>query len=91
MKIQILSDAVLVRDFPARGDRPALTFRQQKAAIIRDGEFPLPFKVSLKPDQRPYSPGFYEFTTESFLSDEYERLKFSRDIGLSPLPASAKA
>ena len=82
MKIQVLSDAVQTREFPARDGKPAISFRQQDAAIIRDGQFPLPFKMPLRADQRAYGPGFYEFGPESFSADEYGRLKFTRDLSL---------
>lgn len=97
MKIQILSDNVLVKSIPARGDRAAMQFNEQVAAIIDpSGGFPKPFKVSLQAGEHPYRPGFYTFDLSSFVTDEYERLKIGRDVKLVPLaddkpvPAPAK-
>ena len=48
MKIQILSDKVLVKSIPARGDRAAMQFNEQVAAIIDpEGGFPAVQKPSL--------------------------------------------
>lgn len=88
MKVQVLTDAVQTREFPARDGKPSMTFRQQQAAVIRDGDFPKPFKIGLRPDQKPYAPGLYEFTPESIVTDEYERIKFGRDIGLEKIAAA---
>ena len=99
MKIQILSDNVLVKSIPARGDRAAMQFNEQVAAIVDpNGGFPKPFKISLEAGEHPYRPGFYTFDPASFVTDEYERLKIGRGIKLLALsddkpnaPAPAKA
>lgn len=86
MKIQILSDNVLVKSIPARGDRAAMQFNEQVAAIIdANGGFPKPFKISLQAGEHPYRPGFYTFDQSSFVTDEYERLKIGRDVKLVPI------
>ena len=86
MKIQILSDNVLVKSIPARGDRAAMQFNEQVAAIIdSNGGFPKPFKISLQAGEHPYRPGFYTFDQSSFVTDEYERLKIGRDVKLVPI------
>jgi len=98
MKIQILSDKVLVKKIPARGERAAMEFNEQTAAIIdSNGGFPKPFKISLQAGEHPYRPGMYTFDQSSFVTDEYERLKIGRDVKLVPLaddkpvPAAPKA
>ena len=86
MKIQILSDNVLVKSIPARGDRAAMQFNEQVAAIVDpNGGFPKPFKISLEAGEHPYRPGFYTFDPASFVTDEYERLKIGRGIKLLAL------
>lgn len=99
MKIQILSDKVLIKSIPARGERAAMQFNEQVAAILdNDGGFPKPFKISLEAGEHPYRPGMYTFDPASFVTDEYERLKMGRGIKLvalpddkTPVPAPAKA
>jgi len=86
MKVQILSANVIAKDIPAKGDRAAMSFREQQAAIVRDDGFPKPFRISLQHGQYPYPPGFYTFTTDSFVTDEYERIKFGRNVALEPIP-----
>ncbi|MFA4385490.1 single-stranded DNA-binding protein, partial [Xanthomonas perforans] len=49
-----MSSAVAIRSFPARDGKPATHFREQTAAVLRDGDFPLPFTISLDEDQAPY-------------------------------------
>lgn len=86
MKIQILSDKVLVKSIPARGDRAAMQFNEQVAAIIDpEGGFPKPFKISLEAGEHPYRPGFYSLHPASFVTDEYERLKLGRSMKLLPI------
>ncbi|MEN5206694.1 single-stranded DNA-binding protein [Stenotrophomonas terrae] len=83
MKIQILSDKVLTKSIPARGERAAMQFNEQVAAILdNDGGFPKPFKISLEAGEHPYRPGMYTFDPASFVTDEYERLKIGRGIKL---------
>lgn len=96
MKIQILSDKVLVKSIPARGDRAAMQFNEQVAAIIDpEGGFPKPFKISLEAGEHPYRPGFYTLDPASFVTNEYEQLKLGRSVKLLQLaddkPAPAKA
>lgn len=91
MKVQILSSNVLTKDIPARGEKAAISFKEQQAAIIKEDGFPKPFRISLQPMQHPYPPGMYTFHPDSFVTDEYERLKFARDVTLVLLPASAQA
>lgn len=88
MKVQILNGDVISRTLPARDGKPALTFRTQKAAVLRDNDFPLPFSLSLQDDQQPYAKGEYEFSATSLEQGPYDGLKFARRITLvSPAPA----
>lgn len=90
MKVQVMTDAVETRSFPAKEGRAAVSFREQKAAVIREGDFPLPFKLSLDDDQRAYAPGFYEIDPTSLESGKFGGLEFGRRIRLTPLPAGPK-
>lgn len=86
MKIQILSDQVLVKSIPARGDRAAMQFNEQRAAIVDpNGGFPKPFKISLEAGEHPYRPGFYTLDPDSFVTNEYEQLKLGRSVKLMAL------
>ncbi|MCL1532670.1 G5P family DNA-binding protein [Xanthomonas nasturtii] len=82
MKIQILSSAVAVRSFPARDGKPATHFREQTAAVLRDGDFPLPFTIGLDEDQAPYTEGFYVIDPKSLQNSKYGGLEFGRRIRL---------
>lgn len=88
MKVQILNGDVIARTLPAREGKAALTFRSQKAAILRENDFPLPFSVSLQDDQQPYPKGLYEFDASSLEAGPYDGLKFARRLVLVPVPAS---
>lgn len=89
--IIIKSDAVHTREIPARGDRAKITFREQKAAIEKGEDFPVPFNVQLADDQRPYPPGRYSLDLASLEVNEYGSLKMGRRVALVPLPAAVAA
>lgn len=94
MKVQIMSEHVESRSFPARDGRAAVHFREQKAAIERPGDFPLPFKLTLDELQEPYKVGTYELCPTSLESNKYGGLDFGRRIRLltpSPAPAPVSA
>ncbi len=91
MKVQVMSEQVETRSFPAREGKAAVHFREQKAAIERPGDFPLPFKLTLDDDQQPYKPGSYELCPSSLESNKYGGLDFGRRIRLlTPSPAPGK-
>lgn len=88
MRVQILNGDVISRTLPARDGKPSLTFRSQKAAVLRDNDFPLPFSLSLQDDQQPYPKGEYEFDAASLEAGKFDGLQFARRIVLrSPAPA----
>lgn len=94
MKVEVMTDQVETRSFPAREGKAAVNFREQKAAILRPGDFPLPFKLTLDDDQQPYKPGTYELCPSSLESNKYGGLDFGRRIRLltpSPAPGPAAA
>lgn len=84
LKVLIMSAHVATRDLPARGEKPAMTFRNQSAAIERPGDFPLPFQLSLDESQAPYPPGEYTLCPSSFQNDKYGGLQFARRTVLIP-------
>ncbi|ANO58019.1 single-stranded DNA-binding protein [Xanthomonas oryzae] len=90
MKVQVMSSAVAVRSFPAREGKPATHFREQTAAVLRDGDFPLPFIIGLDEDQAPYGEGFYIIDPKSLQNNKFGGLEFGRRIRLIP-DATAKA
>lgn len=92
MKVQVMSEQVETRSFPARDGKVATQFREQKAAIDRPGDFPLPFKLTLDDDQQPYKPGTYDLCPSSLQSSKYGGLEFGRRVRLltpSPPPGAA--
>lgn len=84
LKVLIMNAHVNQRDLPARGEKPAMTFRTQSAAIDRPGDFPLPFALSLDEGQAPYQPGEYTLCPTSFQNDKYGGLQFARRTVLIP-------
>lgn len=92
MKVQILSETFAVRSFPARDGKAAVNFREQKAAVIRDNDFPLPFIIGLDDDQQPYKVGTYELCPTSLQNNKFGGLEFGRRVRLlTPSPAPGKA
>jgi len=92
MKVEVMSEQVDTRSFPARDGKAAVQFREQKAAVIRPNDFPLPFKLTLDDDQQPYRPGTYELCPTSLESNKYGGLDFGRRIRLlTPSPAPGPA
>lgn len=94
MKVEIISENIAVRSFPARDGKAATVFREQKAAIVRPGDFPLPFTVGLDDDQQPYKVGVYDLCPTSLQNNKYGGLEFGRRIRLltpSPMPGKPQA
>lgn len=85
MKVQILNGDVSSRTLAARDGKPSLTFRTQKAAVMRDNDFPLPFGLQLQDDQQPYPKGEYEFSAASLQAGKFDGLEFARRIVLVPV------
>lgn len=88
--IIVKSDAVNTRTIPARGDRAAINFREQKAAIETGEDFPQPFNVQLDDDQRPYPPGSYQLCLTSVEVNQYGGLAMRRRVKLVPLDKPVK-
>jgi hypothetical protein len=88
MKVEVLSEQVQTRSFPGRDGKAAVHFREQKAAVLRDGDHPLPFKMTLDEDQQPFRPGIYELCPSSLENSKFGGLEFGRRIRLlTPSPA----
>lgn len=87
--IIVKSDAVNTRTIPAKGDRAAIHFREQKAAIETGEDFPQPFNVQLEDDQRPYPPGKYQLCLSSVEVNQYGGLVMRRRVKLVPLAKTA--
>lgn len=83
--IVVKTDAVHPRTIPARGDRAAMHFREQRAAIEKGQDFPVPFNLQLAEDQRPYPPGRYTLDLSCVKVNKYEGLEFDRRISLTPV------
>lgn len=89
MRVQILNGDVVSRTVPRGDGKPSLTFRTQKAAVLRDNDFPLPFMLQLQDDQQPYGKGEYEFSSASLQAGKFDGLEFARRIVLTPVSAPA--
>lgn len=87
MKVSILNGDVDSRTLPARDGKPSLTFRTQKAAVLRENDFPLPFSISLQEGQQPYARGDYELSAASLQAGKFDGLEFARRIVLTPVSA----
>lgn len=85
MKALIKSAEVFTRSFPARDGKAAVTFREQRAAVDRDGDFPLPFTIGLEENQQPYPPGEYNIESTSLQSNKFGGLEFGRRIIITPI------
>lgn len=83
MKVIVNSTAVITRTIPARNGNAAMYFREQKAAVERPGDFPLPFPLGLDDDQQPYPEGIYEISADSIQLNKFGGLEFARRIRLT--------
>lgn len=73
-----------------RKDGTQVIFNEQKAAIEKGEDFPVPFTISLGDGQPPYPPGRYLLDVSSLEVGDFDSLKVSRRIALVPVP-TAKA
>lgn len=91
MKVEVMSEAISVRSFPARDGKAAVNFREQKAAVVRPGDFPLPFTIGLDDDQQPFKPGVYDMCPSSLQNNKFGGLEFGRRVRLlTPSPTPGK-
>ena len=74
-----------------RKDGTQVIFNEQKAAIEKGEDFPVPFTISLGDGQPPYPPGRYLLDVSSLEVGDFDALKVSRRIALVPVPTPAKA
>ncbi|HEL4218602.1 TPA: DNA-binding protein [Stenotrophomonas maltophilia] len=75
-----------------RKDGSTMVFREQSAAIMKDGEdFPHPFRLGLDDSQAPYPPGDYVVDASSFNVGQYGDLIVGRRLMLVPVAPAATA
>lgn len=74
-----------------RKDGTQVIFNEQKAAIEKGEDFPVPFTISLGDGQPPYPPGRYLLDVSSLEVGDFDALKVSRRIALVPVPTPTKA
>ncbi len=75
-----------------RKDGTQMVFREQAAAIQKDGEdFPSPFRLTLDDQQPPYPAGDYVVDASSFTVGEFGDLKVGRRVVLVPIQPAAVA
>lgn len=92
MKVQILNGEVLTRTTQGGNGKASFTFRTQKAAVMRENDFPLPFAITLRDDQQAYAKGEYDLCASSLVSGEFDGLAFGRNMKLvTPSPSPGKA
>ena len=73
-----------------RKDGTQVIFNEQKAAIEKGEDFPVPFTISLGDGEPPYPPGRYLLDVSSLEVGDFDALKVSRRIALVPVPTPAK-
>lgn len=71
-----------------RKDGTQVIFNEQKAAIEKGEDFPLPFTISLGDGQPPYPPGRYLLDVSSLEVGDFDALKVGRRIALVPVPTA---
>lgn len=94
MRVEIMSTKLNEKKFLGKEGKPDTVLREQTGAVLRDGQFALPFTFNLKDGQEPYPAGLYEFHEDSVQNSKYGGLDFARYIVLRPLkptPASKLA
>lgn len=90
-KIIIRTTTVTPRQIK-RKDGTTLVFREQSAAIMKDGEdFAHPFRLGLDDAQAPYPPGDYVVDASSFNVGQYGDLIVGRRLALVPISSAATA
>lgn len=91
-KIIVKSATVTPREITTKSNTK-MVFREQAAAIMKDGEdFPHPFRLTLDDTQAPYPAGEYQVDPSSFTVGRFDNLEIGRRVVLVPLiPAAATA
>ena len=72
-----------------RKDGTQVIFNEQRAAIERGEDFPLPFTINLQEGQAPYPAGRYLLDPASLEVGDFDSLRLGRKIELVPLPGAA--
>lgn len=70
-----------------RKDGSTVIFREQRAAIEKGDDFPIPFTINLGEDQQPFAPGRYLLDAASLEVGDFDSLKVGRRVWLTPAPA----
>jgi len=88
-KIIVRSTTVTPREITTKNNTK-MVFREQSAAIIKDGEdFPHPFRLTLDDQQPPYPAGEYQVDAASYTVGRFDNLEIGRRVVLVPIiPAS---
>lgn len=71
-----------------RKDGTQVIFNEQKAAIEKGEDFPVPFTINLGDGQPPYPPGRYLLDPASLEVGDFGSLRVARRIVLVPAPAT---
>lgn len=64
--------------------------REQSAWLHVGQKFPVSVRIQLGDQQPPYAPGDYAIE-RPFIAGRFESLQVSRDLGLTPIKAAARA
>lgn len=67
-------------------DGTQMIFNEQRAAIERGEEFPIPFTINLQEGQQPFPPGKYMLDPSSLEVGDFDSLRVARRIDLIRLP-----
>lgn len=92
MSMIVIRSATVTPRTIRRKDGTQMVFREQAAAIQKDGEdFPQPFRLTLDQEQAPYPAGNYTVDASSFTTGEFGDLRVGRRVVLVPIAAAPAA
>ncbi|WP_313244254.1 single-stranded DNA-binding protein [Stenotrophomonas rhizophila] len=90
-KIIVRSTTVTPREITTKNNTK-MVFREQSAAIMKDGEdFPHPFRLTLDDVQAPYPAGEYQVDPSTFTVGRFDNLEIGRRVVLVPIMPAAVA
>ncbi|WP_343650850.1 single-stranded DNA-binding protein [Stenotrophomonas sp.] len=87
-KIIVRSTTITPREITTKTGTK-MVFREQAAAILKDGEdFPHPFRLTLDDSQAPYPAGEYQVDASSYSVGRFDNLEIGRRVVLVPIVAA---
>lgn len=84
----VIRNATATPRIITRKDGTKVIFNEQKAAIEKGEDFPVPFTITLGDEQPPFPAGDYLLDPACLEVGDFSSLRVGRRIQLIPLPAS---